>query len=743
MFLYNRACILAAFIFFTSFIVKSQTPSSCFEIESILVDACGSPESDNEMVRFVVGPNDLNYNNMNVNWPTTSNSYDGICKNSTTASKVAALNNTIVGCGLILEPSGNILPSGSTVILFTSTLFDISANSFANLNDTIYAIFQCPGNTLGHFSNSSSSLKTLTISFSSPSSCSDVVTYLPTDLIGGDGATVEYTWSGISSYTNNGCTAPIVINTLTINESGISICPGDTIDLSATIQGSFNSTNWSGGNGSFSSLSNQSTTYYSNNLDLNDFYIFFEGITNCGASITDSILIQINTNNSSVSISSTTTELCNGDSILLSAIGTGNYLWNTGETTSSIYVSSSGIYNVTSSSSCGSAQDSITITDSPLLSLSLTASDTLICNGSNATLTANGGTNYLWFNNSTASSVSVNSSGNYYVIGTNNCYSDSISITINVVNSPSINISSSSSSNTICPNSQILITATGSNNYLWSTGDTSSSILINTAGIYTVFSSNQCGTDSVSLTINSENLPSSSIIGDTIICNNSIQLTAVGNGDFLWSTGSTNSTELFNTQETIFLVVTNECGTDTTFKNIINQSIVSSFSSDYQNNNELPSLVNFTNLSSLNSINYEWSFGNGLTSNELNPSTTYSESGEYIISLTSSNAFCENTYYDTITFERPNTIYIPNVFTPNNDLTNDYFMVKGENIKSFECKIFNRWGEELHTLNNIKDSWDGTYNGKQSSDGTYFYIINLLWNNDTKETFTGHITLLR
>ena len=234
MLFFNRVSLFAALVVFTFTTVKSQTPTTCFEIESILVDACGNPESDNEMVRFTVGPNNLNYNNMDVDWPTTSNSYDGICKNGTTASKVASLNSTITGCGLILEPTGGILPAGASVILFTSTLFDISANSFANLNDTVYAIFQCPGNTAGHFSNSASSVKTLTISFSSPSGCSDVVSYLPTDLIGGNGATVDYTWSGTPSYINNGCTAPIVVNTIDINETGFTICPGDTIDLSAT-----------------------------------------------------------------------------------------------------------------------------------------------------------------------------------------------------------------------------------------------------------------------------------------------------------------------------------------------------------------------------------------------------------------------------------------------------------------------------------------------------------------------------
>lgn len=743
MLFFNRVCLIATFAVFTNTTVKSQTPSTCFEIESILVDACGSPESDNEMVRFTIGPNNLDYNDMTVNWPTTSNSYDGICKNATTSSKVASLNSTITGCGLILEPTGNILPAGASVILFTSTLFDVSANSFANLNDTVYAIFQCPGNTFGHFSNSSSSVKTLTISFSSPSSCSDVVSYLPTDLTGGDGATVEYTWGGTPSYINNGCTAPIVINTIDINETSLTICPGDTINLSATINGSFSSTIWTGGDGTFSSNSNSTTSYYSTSADNSDFYIYYEGATNCGQPTIDSVLVEVGGNTSSATITSTTTELCTGDSILLSATGTGNYTWNTGSNASSIYISSPGTYTVTSSSSCGSSSDSITITDAPTINLNLTSSATEICDGNTAVLTASGAPNYTWFDNSTGTTININSTGNFFVIGYNNCYSDSQSVAITVLFPPSITLISSSATNVICNGETITLTASGSDNYLWNTTDTSSSITINTVGTYSVSSTNTCGTDSESITISSGTLPVASITGDTIICNNSITLTANGNGNFLWSNGSSSATQNFNTPDNIYLTVSNECGTDTAYKTILDYSISANFTSDYFYGSEIPSTINFTNTSLGNVTDFDWNFENGLSSSIEHPSTVYSENGEYTVTLIASNDYCQASYQETLLFERPNTVYIPNVFTPNNDGTNDIFLIKGENISVFDCKIFNRWGNEVYSWNNINEGWDGSYEGNIAADGTYFYISTITWNNELTETLTGHITLLK
>jgi len=129
---------------------QSFAQIGCFKIRSILVDACGLPEADNEMVRFEVGNTPLNVTSLNVTWSTTSNPFLGICQNATTASVVNAINATITSCGYVREPVGNILPANSQVILATSTALNPTANSFANLQDTIYMIFQCPGNTSGH-----------------------------------------------------------------------------------------------------------------------------------------------------------------------------------------------------------------------------------------------------------------------------------------------------------------------------------------------------------------------------------------------------------------------------------------------------------------------------------------------------------------------------------------------------------------------------------------------------------------
>src|SRR5690606_25544108 len=135
----------------------SPTTTNCFDIESILVDACDNGPDDGltEMVRIVVGPNPLNTSSLIVNWASQPPLVDflGICRNSATAAKVAQLNATIQSCGVILEPPGGIIPANARVILFTSVEVDPFNNSFAGLSDTIYAVFQCGNQSTGHFGN--------------------------------------------------------------------------------------------------------------------------------------------------------------------------------------------------------------------------------------------------------------------------------------------------------------------------------------------------------------------------------------------------------------------------------------------------------------------------------------------------------------------------------------------------------------------------------------------------------------
>src|SRR5690554_2645471 len=134
--------------------MSNLTVAQCFQIESILVDACGSPEEENEMVRLKIGNQPINISDFtDVEWPTAANSFLGFVNNPQTANKVAQMNATVTSCGHFVEPVGGIIPANSTVLIITSTDFDPTYHDFSGLQDTIVVIFQKAGNTFGHFAN--------------------------------------------------------------------------------------------------------------------------------------------------------------------------------------------------------------------------------------------------------------------------------------------------------------------------------------------------------------------------------------------------------------------------------------------------------------------------------------------------------------------------------------------------------------------------------------------------------------
>jgi len=304
-----------AFFIILNFTATQTVSSQCFQIESVLVDACGQEEGLNEMVRFKVGQTALNTTSLSVNWP--NNPWQGLVKNNVTASKTAALNADILdagGCGQLLEPVNGVLPANANVILVTSFNMDTQLNSFGALTETIYIIYQNnPTTASGHFANSGTGNRTLTISFGS---CSDTITYnraLLVDTngqtIAADGATVLFTASGSPTYINNGCSAPVPPFTVDAGLNSVNACAGETITLNGAAQG-HSAVRWSAASGIFSNASNLNTNYILSQTATGIIDITLTATNSCGVEITDIIRVQVT--NSRIPDFPTTIELCTG-----------------------------------------------------------------------------------------------------------------------------------------------------------------------------------------------------------------------------------------------------------------------------------------------------------------------------------------------------------------------------------------------------------------------------------------------
>ena len=95
----------------------------------------------------------------------------------------------------------------------------------------------------------------------------------------------------------------------------------------------------------------------------------------------------------------------------------------------------------------------------------------------------------------------------------------------------------------------------------------------------------------------------------------------------------------------------------------------------------------------------------------------------------------------------PETLSIPEGFSPNGDLVNDNFVIKGiENYPNNTFVIFNRWGDKVYEAHPYNNTWDGTateglrVGGNQLPIGTYFYVLDL---GDGSPVYKGTIYLNR
>lgn len=88
--------------------------------------------------------------------------------------------------------------------------------------------------------------------------------------------------------------------------------------------------------------------------------------------------------------------------------------------------------------------------------------------------------------------------------------------------------------------------------------------------------------------------------------------------------------------------------------------------------------------------------------------------------------------------------YIPNAFTPNGDGTNDYFRFIPVGIKEYHFfRIFNRWGELMHSSLDFRRGWDGYFKGRPAAIDTYLWILEGVDMDGRKLFKKGTVTLLR
>jgi gliding motility-associated-like protein len=159
--------------------------------------------------------------------------------------------------------------------------------------------------------------------------------------------------------------------------------------------------------------------------------------------------------------------------------------------------------------------------------------------------------------------------------------------------------------------------------------------------------------------------------------------------------------------------------------------------------------VVFTNESEGLNVHYQWSFGDGSNSSEVNPTHVYnSENSEnYTVILTvSDDANCQDMYTSSVPVVDNHVLFVPNSFTPNQDGLNDVFQPVVACVARYYIMIYDRNGSLVFASDNPELGWNGkTSTGVDCPSGTYTYYINYVRYNNLKQELlkTGSIYLLR
>ncbi len=575
--------------------------------------------------------------------------------------------------------------------------------------------------------------------------------------------TTTYTVVG---YGPSGCTDTVTtvvkINqppTIKVTASSATICSGDSMTLIASGASTYA---WSPPAGLNTTTGNTVIAFPAGTSSF-----IVTGTDTNGCKHNDTVSVTVS--NITIRGNAVKPSICTGDSTVITASGATSYTWSP-----SIWLSATTGSNVittplatitytivgTQGAHCIDST-TVVITVNPVPVISVKATDSSICSGGGiTTLTASGANTYKWspatgLNKTTGSTVTAKPPGTvtYTVTGSNasGC-SDTASIVITVLPTPTINITAAGG-DSLCPGQSKTLTAGGAVTYMWSTGSTSTSINVSpgTNTTYTVVGISAGCSDTAMVSIIVYNLKVA-MSNDSVCIGKTVLLNASASGgeqpySYVWNNalGSGPGPKAVTVANTGYYVctVTDACGTVVADSSLVT-AVPSPSAAFVASPNSIlgGEYVSFVNANS-GATTWYWTFGEGGSSDSAFPYYQYDIPGTYIVTLVVSNQFgCADTSQDTVLVTEG--IYVPNVFTPNNDGVNDVFHVTAGGLKTYNITIFNRWGEKVFEANSPNIDWTGNSQaGVEESDGTYYYILKATDYKNKDYNLDGYLQLIR
>jgi gliding motility-associated-like protein len=382
--------------------------------------------------------------------------------------------------------------------------------------------------------------------------------------------TVSTAGSYAVTQTLAGCTSPpsdtviVVINPIppapTITASGpTTFCQGDSVMLASSAP-SGNVWNTAATTPSITVLSSGS-------------YTVTQTVSGCVSAPSAPVTVTVNPLPPAPVISGSPLAFCQGDSVILSSSAATGGLWNTGETSQSITVYTSGSYTVTDTAggcvSQPSAPAVVAVSPIPAAPVIIPGDSVSICTGTSVMLTSSAPAGNIWSDGETTGSITVSAAGTYTVSQTlAGCTGPpSAAVTVSII--PQLAPVITAGQPAICAGGAPVVldaTTAGASAYVWSNAGAMATLTIDSPGTYTVTVTAGACSGSASITISAEpalgplTLPDSLVLctGETAI----IDATTLNATSYHWS-GISDTAVVISTQSGggYEVTVSNSCGT--------------------------------------------------------------------------------------------------------------------------------------------------------------------------------------
>ena len=484
--------------------------------------------------------------------------------------------------------------------------------------------------------------------------------------------------------------------------------------------------------------------------------------------------------------------VCSGQTILLTTptIAGASYQWTgpnsftsslQNPTVPSATIANAGIYTLQlSNGTCKSniASSIVDIANLANFSISSSVASNTVCIGSSLDLIVNTavGHTYQWIKNGadvsgqTAGTFTINQDGVYKVRVTNTSLGCSVETPSSTVNILTVPISAFiASANTICINqnvnftNQSVVDSRGTVVFAWDFGDATTSALQNPSKTFST-----AATRSVQLTVSytgvagCTNATSKTIvvaaplvpaISATVnpVCSGEPSVLSVA-GTFTaynWTGPVTGSSSTLSIDKPgTYIVNTIEANGCIGMAQIVigNKPLLTLTVTSEGKPIALGGDVRVTEGTSVQLVasgadSFSWAPPDGLDNAAIsNPKATPLVEATYTVTGSKSGS-CNGTHSFTIKIDPAEKAFLPpNAFSPNGDTNNDLWVIAGvQNYTECTLSIFNKQGSKVFEQKGYTNNWDGTFEGKELPQGTYYYVLTC----PNDKPITGHVLIAR